>query len=249
MKKMTWLIPAAILMVGAALRAADESYVVTAQGERVQTSTLRADAAGAIWYKPEGSPAEVKKNPGEYQEAHIPQPPEVREMDAAFKAGNYAGVAAAAAKAAPKNYQFLGWGCWMALCEGNALAAQNNYPLAIASYDRGIALPFKDQYQGELYRSKVVCLLKLNRKDEARGVVEKMFVNADARTVAFAFNTRAELLAGDGKKREAILDYMKTLLLCKSTEVQEARTTARASIKALLTELKDPRAGEIDKLD
>ena len=249
MKKMIWLVPTAILMVGASLRAAEESYVVTPQSGKIIVSSLRADATGAVWYKPENSPAEIKANIGTYQEAHIPQPPEVREMDAAFKARNYAGVIAAVAKATPKNYQFLGWGGWMALCEGNSYAAQGNYPVAMASYERGISLPFKDQYTGELYRGKVVCLQKLNRKEDAKAVVAKMFVNADVKTVAFAFNTRAELLAGEGKKREAILDYLKTLLLCKNEEAQDARETARVRVKALLTELKDPRAGEIDKLN
>lgn len=249
MKKMMWLVPAAVLMAGMSLSAAEESYIVTAQGERITTAALRADPTGAVWYKPEGGNVEIKANLGQYQEAHIPQPAEVREMDAAFKARNYAGVITAAAKATPKNYQFLGWGGWMALCEGNAHFAQSNYPLALASYERGISLPFKDQYQGELYRGKVVCLQKLGRKDEAKAVVEKMFVNADAKTVAFAFNTRAELLAGENKKREAILDYLKTLMLCKGDEVEDARETARARVKALLTELKDPRAGEIDKLN
>ena len=249
MKKMMWLVPAAILMVSVSMRAAEESYVVTAQGEKIITSSLRADATGAVWYKPEGSAAEIKANLRAYQEAHIPQPPEVREMDAAFKARNYAGVIKAAASALPKNYQFLGWGGWMALCEGNAYFAQANYPTALASYERGVSLPFKDQYTGELYRGKVLCLQKLNRKDEAKAVVEKMFVNADAKTVAFAFNTRAELLVGENRKREAILDYLKTLLLCKNEEAQEARETARSRVKALLVELKDPRAGEIDKLN
>jgi hypothetical protein len=75
-----------------------------------------------------------------------------------------------------------------------------------------------------------------------------MFANSDPKTAAYAFNTSAAMLAAQGKKREAILDYMKTLLLCDPREVPEAREVARKEVKALLHDLKDPREKEIDKL-
>jgi tetratricopeptide (TPR) repeat protein len=251
MKKMSWLAPvAAVFLAGVTLRAAegDEKYIVLSQGEKIVTTVLFADATGAVTYQLPGGTATNKVNLGSYQKAYIPMPPEVKEMQAAMAGRNYAGVMAACGRAVAKNYQFLGWGGWMMLCEGNAHLALGNASMALASYDRGINLP-PDQYRGDLYRGKVGALMRLDRKDDAKAVVEKMFTQADAKTVAFAFNTRAELLAKEGKRREAILDYLKTILLCKTDEASEARETAKSQVKALLTELKDPRAGEIDKID
>ncbi len=94
----------------------------------------------------------------------------------------------------------------------------------------------------------MVALQKLGKTEEAKELVKKMVAAADAKTAAAAFNARAAMLAAEGSRKEAVLDYMKTLLLCKEEEAAEERATARAAVKELLKQLNDNRAAEIDNL-
>ncbi len=249
--KNSWLVSVAALALACAplgAMADDESYVVSAQGERTAVSGLVADAAGTISYTT-ASGAKLSWRAGQYKEAHIPKPAEVGAMEAAAAQNRHDDVLGAAGRAYAKNYQFLGWGGRIASLEAAAYMAKDNASSALASCDRGLGVQPRDSaMDGELYRIKVTALLKLKRDAEAQEVLKKMFTNADPKTAAYAFNTSASMLAAQGKKREAVLDYMKTLLLCDPREAPEARETAKEAVKALLRELKDPRANEIDKL-
>lgn len=63
---------------------------------------------------------------------------------------------------------------------------------------------------------------------------------SDAETATFVFNTRGMLLNKKGKKRDAILQYLKTVLLYP--RAGHTRREALTQVVAIMKELKDNRA-------
>ncbi len=154
MKKIGWLASVAAVLVSASAFGApaggEESYVISIQGERVAAKSISAAADGSITYQTQ-SGTSITWNARQYKTAYVPKPPEVAAMEAAVAQKRYDEVLAQAGKAALKNYQFLGWGGLVALLEGNAQAARENYAGAVACYDRGMLQAAKDGlYEGEL---------------------------------------------------------------------------------------------------
>jgi len=66
---------------------------------------------------------------------------------------------------------------------------------------------------------------------------------------AFAFNLRGQIREAQGQKKEAVLEYLKTVLLFEGKgKIRRDREMARLKAIALMKELNDPRAAKIEAL-
>ena len=78
---------------------------------------------------------------------------------------------------------------------------------------------------------------------------EIFIMDADNDTAAFAFNVRGQILNGQGKKKEAVLEYLKTLVLFKPGIAPRERQNARQQVVALLKEMNDARWQFFEKVE
>jgi len=221
-----------------------DCYVIDPRDTQVVGESLTADRDGNLTLVMGGGQSVTYKK-GQYKSAHIPKPKEVVTLEQAMeqKKTDYVLKEAPAIFA---KYQYLGWGGHTAALEGQAQLEKSNYQAALQCFDRSLGM--KDQEPAEALTGKVMALIGLKRNPEALALVEKLVAAADDKTAPYAFNARGQLLASEGKKREAVLEYLKTLLLFKPEEAVAERAAARKAVVALLKEMGDPRAAEFEKI-
>jgi len=220
-------------------------WVLTKAGRRVPGAALTALPDGTLRLQLQaGGPVQTFK-PGTYRAAYIPKPREVAQLEALFARKQYADVV----KYGPAvfaRYKFLGWGDYVAALHARALLAQNKPEAALKVLDEARAWAWF--HQDELLKARVLALVELKKFDDALQAAEALAKSDRRDMAAFAFNIRGRILAAKGRKREAVLEYLKTVLLFRPGQADRERTEAKERVVALLKEMKDPRWKEFEKL-
>lgn len=229
----------AALLAGVAQ--AQDCYVINANGDRVRGRAITVtDAQRGDLLLQVDDRVKMPFRRGRYRFAYVPKPREVEIFEKALAAGKYDGIIKNAAAVFAK-YKFIGWGDYIAYMEG--MSHLKNTPAdpeaALTAFRRG--LPFAAKYKDELTRGFILGLLDTGRKDEATELLDKLIVSAKGEDAAFAFNARGRILEDQGKKKEAVLEYLKTLLLFEPGTANEFREEARAKAVALLKSMNDGR--------
>jgi len=218
-------------------------WIIDRTGRRAVGVALTAEKNGTLRLQLKaGGPVQTFK-PGTYRYAYIPKPAEIARIEQLFAAGKNADVE----KQAPllfEKYKFLGWGDHVAYLHGGVLLRQGKAAEALDVFDRG--KPYTVLHGSELLEGRVDALIVLGKEDDARRELANLAKSDDRNVAAFVFNARGRLLVKQGKKKDAVLEYLKTLLLFKPGVVSAARKEARANVVALLKDLKDPRAKEFE---
>ncbi|MBT3376687.1 MAG: tetratricopeptide repeat protein [Lentisphaerae bacterium] len=237
---------ALICVVGNVVPAASDCYVVKRNGSKVKGVSLKAETDGTLKLQMErNGPTQTFKK-GSYRFGYVPRPKEVVSLEKAIDADKHDLVL----KHAPQlfdRYKYLGWGDYISYLEGMAYIAKKQFSQAKTSLERGSN--FRAKHEEELLQGMVLALLGLKDIDRAKPMLTKMMKSADRGMAAFSFNARGDILVQEGKKKEAVLEYLKTLLLFQPGSVDRERDKARTQAVALLKELKDSRWQEIQKID
>ena len=237
-----WLI---LALVGVEAYAAKECYVVQRSGERIKGAELTADSDGTLKLQiDQGGPVQTFKT-GTYLYGFIPMPADVEQVDKAAQ-GAKPDVVLQQAPSLFEKYKYLGWGDHLAYLEAMVYIGRKQYDQAQKALDRGQR--FKARHEDELIRGTILTMLGLKQTDQVKPLLDKMMKAEDDSAAAFAFNVRGSILVQDGKKKEAVLEYLKTLLLFKPGTLKAERDEARKAAAALLKEMGDPRAGEFEKI-
>lgn len=179
--------------------------------------------------------------------AYTPKPTEVKNLEKAYAAGKLDYVLKNAPKAF-ETHKYLGWGDHIAYLQAMANIDRKKYAEAQMAVKKGEKhkTPF---HEAELIRASVLSLLGMGNTDKAEPMLAKMMKVADDNTAAFAFNARAKILVKKGKKKEAVLEYLKTVLLFQPGTADRERKEAKKEVVALLNAMKDGRAKEIAKIE
>lgn len=224
---------------------AQQCYVIDARGNKIPGNRLTADQNGNLSLQIEAGGPVTNFRAGAYQAAMSPKTRDIQSLEQLYADGKLDNVAAAADKLYPQ-YQYLGWGGTISYYAGMALLDKGNAGAALLLFDRGLGL--KDAGTEALTKGKIQALLTLKKTAEAQALLDKLSVSNDPTIAVFTFNTRGKLLAAEGKKKEAVLQYLKTLLLFKPGALTKERDEARQAVVALLRSMGDPRADEFEKL-
>jgi tetratricopeptide (TPR) repeat protein len=171
--------------------------------------------------------------------------PEVDMFVKAYESARY-DVVLKNAQAMFEKYKFLGWGDYIAYLEGMCHVQAGKFDVAMQCFDRGAQ--FEGLYAMHLRKGRIQALIGLKRNEEAKRELDVLMRSPDNATAAFAFNMRGRILAEQGKKREAVLEYMKTILVIGREAGGDTLAEAKKQATALLTEMNHPRAKDIDKL-
>lgn len=220
-------------------------WVLTKSGRRIPGAALTALPDGTLRLQLKaGGPIETFK-PGTYRAAYIPKPRQVTQLEALLARKQYADVV----KYGPAlfaGYKFLGWGDSIAALHARALLAQGKAEDAVKVLDE--ARPWAWFHGDELFKTRIQALLELKKFDEVMKSAEALSKSDRPDAAAFAFNVRGRILEAKGRKREAVLEYLKTVLLFRPGRVDRERKEAKERVVALLKDMKDPRWKEFEKM-
>ncbi len=228
-----------------AARTAGQCWVLTRSGQRISGIRLTARPDGTLELALGRRGPIQRFRPGAYRAAFIPEPNYVRRLALLFEQKQYDQVI----QFAPNLFnqlKFLGWGDYIAALHASALLEKGRAKEALQVIQA--AQPFVGLHGDELTRARVLALVKLGKKEQALAELKKLSGSNNPKLAAFAFNLRGDILAEEGKKKDAVLQYLKTVLLFSQAELGPERTDARKKVVALLKELKDPRYKDFEKL-
>ena len=237
-----------VLIAFAALSTyAQKCYIVKADGSQQKAIDIKVKNANGdlnVLVKQGQQPILFSKNM--YRYAVVPKPQQVEQLGNALLASKYDDVLAAA-KQLFESYKFLGWGDYIACCQAQAYLGKNNLDeankaLALAKRTPG---PNKD----DLIATEIKCLIKAGKYDKTDELLKNLMMSKDDTTAAIAFNMRGEAYLAQGQKKQAVLEYLKTLLLFDKKKAQAERAYAKKQAVAIMKELKDPRVTKIEAMD
>lgn len=146
-------------------------------------------------------------------------------------------------------YKFVGWGDHVAYLEGMAYLKQEtpDAAKALEAFQKG--REFAGLYGDELMRGFILGLLESGKRDQAAELLDRLVTSAAEEDAAFAFNTRGRILVEEGKRREAVLEYLKTLLLFEPGEAGDLRAEARQQVVSLLKDMNDARYKRFENME
>jgi predicted negative regulator of RcsB-dependent stress response len=233
----------ACLWAGAAA-AATKPFVIDNNNGKISGDALVATDAGDLQLQIGGATRIFKR--GSYKAAFVPKPNEVELLEKALDLGKHDVIQAKAGDIFDK-YKYLGWGGHVAYIEAIAQLADDKAPQALRTIQQG------ERYAGmhgdELKMGKAKVLMALDKTAEAEALLAQLKKAEGPDVAAFAFNMSGQILAKQGKKKEAVLQYMKTLLVFEPGTVNVERQEAKKQAVALLREMGDPRFKQIQQME
>ncbi len=233
-----------LVCCGLVLSAKEESVIRTLDNRDMKVSSIRALPDGSLEYTMADGKIKSTMPRGKYIYAWIPKPKEIAAADILLEA-NVPDKAAAAYRAAYEKYKLLGWDVYCIYRESEALARLGRRIEAVRKLDQ-----LKDY---KLINTRLVPLLvavkrlnaqlniDLGKYDSALALLNEMTMGTDDANAAFGFLKKGDILLRQGKKKEAALMYLQTVLLFRNVP---ERPEALYKLCTVLTETKDPNAAK-----
>jgi tetratricopeptide (TPR) repeat protein len=162
-------------------------------------------------------------------------------VEALVKAGDLSG-AAAILRRLKEQYRFLGWDLRAAQRLARVELAQKNFAAAVSEYDALFAAQPALKKVSTERAGYMQALLGTGRTKEVSSMIDEDIASGSRETAARAQLVRGDMKAAAGQHEEALLDYLRTLLLFKEQSAvlpEAAYKTAMA-----LKKLNDPRSAE-----
>ncbi|OPZ27327.1 MAG: hypothetical protein BWZ02_01685 [Lentisphaerae bacterium ADurb.BinA184] len=230
-----------LAVLGAATAAAQSCYVIDKAGVKINGDELAATATGDLTLKLGAASRQFKA--GTYRLAYIPRPREVEALEKALQQKGYDTVVEKA-PALYQRFKFLGWGGYIA-------ALQSQAHLAKGEADKGLrvitaAEEFAGVHTDQVLKAKISALVELGKTAEAEPLLKRLRAAESDEIAAFAFLTSGRLLAKQDRPKDAILQYLKTVLLFKDGVADAEKQEARRQVAALLKQIGDPRAKQFE---
>jgi hypothetical protein len=218
-----------------------ECYVIRADGTRLRGRALSADDKGNLTLEVDDK-LKMPFSTGSYRYGFIPKPQEVAALEKLFAEKNYDDVIKNASVVFDK-YKYLGWCYVIAALQAESYLTQNKIN------DARRVISAASRLGGE-YRDKLsASIVKLYIADKdftrADALLKRQLRDADDSTAAQAFCLLGEMAEAQDDKKQAVLEYLKVLMLFEEKKVGETRAIAKSRVLRLMREMKDPR---IDKI-
>ncbi len=245
MKMKRFLVSAAALaaICGAYLVSGQEITIHKKEGAAAKGIFVKADPNGDLWIKVGQVQQKVKAV--DYSYARLKDKP--KDVDAAEKVLASKNFAKAAADFAAlyEKYRFVGYDVLCIWGESSALAAQGKKPEAIARLKALDKYELVDDEKAtEFFDSrKLLANLYIDESkfDDALAILGELGQANDDDMATFGFNSRGSILLKQGKKKDAVLMFLRTVLLFP-VENKE-RPKALVLVANTLKEMQDNRGG------
>jgi tetratricopeptide (TPR) repeat protein len=241
MKNCWYALLASLLLMPAASMAQSKTkgpYVVPNSGATIYGTTLTSDTTGNLRLALKAGASRNFRR-GTYKTAWTPEPKEVKAAKAIIRTGNMAG-ALKELESAYRKYRYVGWAGDIGLYRAKILLKMNKNADAEQACRDALGMPNSDLQIAKLKQGLIKAMLAQNKTDAAKKELVKMRTT-DPKVAAFVFNARGQMLEKEGKPKEAILQYLKTVLLFDKS-VGSVRQDAYRQVVSILETLKDSRA-------
>lgn len=217
---------------GFGLIAADKPFIQT-KSKKIIADTISADAKGTLSYKASGFGQKIK--PGAYLYARVPKPTAVSKAYKKIKSKKYGDAVKAFDKAYNK-YRYIGWDVYCIYYSAYALNKLGKKAEAIAKINKLTALP-KDRAKLSKYMDAQKLLAELyiatSQFEKAQGALKVLGTARSPSIAAFANNKQGDILAKKGKNKDALLMYLRTVLLFNKSNKKERPEALKKTIKIL----------------
>ena len=222
-----------------------ECYVINAMGQRQKAMAVKADSQGNLTVQIDDR-LKVPYKAGSYKFAFIPKPKEINELEKLLSEEEYEELITASATVFDA-YKYLGWADAIAALQYEAFLATGKPEKAHDVYQ--LALKFPHDNNLKIQRMHLMELVTQQQYDIIEQEAKKLILSKDDSLAAFAFNLRGLAYEAKGQKKEAVVEYLKTVLLFDGKgKTKRERDKARLKAIALMKELKDPRVTYIETI-
>jgi hypothetical protein len=219
--KTTWYLALAAALALPFAGMAQAPYVQPTNGDKVVGSSLSSDGTGNLTLKLKGGASRNFRR-GTYRSAWMPKPKEVVAAEATIRKGDMSG-ALQQLEQAYRKYRYVGWGGYTAYMQAKIFLKTGKNSDAERVCRDALRLPLSESESAKLKQGMVQSLLAQNKVTEAKREIKNL------RTTK------------EGKPKEAVLQYLKTILLFDKS-VGSVRKEAYVETVKILEELKDNRA-------
>jgi tetratricopeptide (TPR) repeat protein len=232
---------AAMVFLGA-VTGSHGAYVLTTSGQRVDGTDIRAKSDGEIILTtPQGTRSFYQ---GQYAKAVADKPAEMDKAAQLVAAKQYDEAIKLLEDVAVR-YRFLDWDNQARAMLPKIYVQKGDFASAISSYEKLFALSPKNKEDVEIQMSYRQALLQAKQYDKLEALLNGVIGTGTRSDAARAFLMRGDIRASQGQAEQALLDYLRVVLLFESEkDVQpEALFKTTEALKAL----RDPRAPEFAK--
>lgn len=227
--------------------AKEDCFIVKKDGGKIKVDRIEADDKGILTYS--SGKFKVKIKPDDYKYAWIPKPSSIIDAEKKLHSKDYA-AAASAFKTCYSQYKYLGYDVLCVWGEASCLYNLDKKEDVIEKLKSLEGYKLEDpQKQSAYYDAKKLlanAYIDLNRRDDAYRVLSELDNSSDDNIAAWGFVARGDILTKQGKKKEAVLMYMKTALLFPKTNME--RPGALCNIANLLKQMNDNRASKFAEM-
>ncbi|MFO7821618.1 MAG: hypothetical protein R6V56_06165 [Lentisphaeria bacterium] len=221
---------------------AEKPYVIDQSGKKMEGDAIQVDQQGNVRLKKGQAVRTFSRN--NYQVAFMPKPRNVEKMEAMLEQQRY-DVILENGGAVFDKYKYLGWAGRITYIRVEALLANGRAKQALRLAES--AERYVTRGKAQLNMAKTSALLKLDRFEEAEKYLVELKKSATNEIAAFAFNATGKLLAQKGRKKDAVLEYLKTVLVIKPGTAPHEQEIAREQVAQILEEIGDPRYKQFEK--
>ncbi len=219
-----------------------DCYVITSDGRKISGRALIADKQGNLNLDVDGK-MKMPFRVGQYKMGFVSKPKEVAALEQLFAEKKYDQVISQAEGVFEK-YKFLGWCNVIASLHADSLLIDNK----VAEAKRVLVAANRlAGEQRELLEGSMVKIYIADKDyDKAESVLKRQMSSADEVKAAQAFCLYGEMAEAKGDKKQAVLEYLKVLMLFENNKkVEDSRNLAKTRATKLMRELNDPRVDKI----
>lgn len=227
-----------LLVLSTAAVAWGAPYIVNSAGQQVFGTAIQAGTDGTVLLTtPQGQTLAFV--PGAYREAFADKPAAIDEAVALTRAGDLA-EAAEQLEGVKRNYAHLGWDRRAGRMLGRVYLLLERFNEAAGEYEQLFtAQPeLKENERERFYYMQA--LAGSGRTKEAVVMVDEEIAKGTREAAARAQLVRGDLKMQSGQTEEALLDYLRTMILFRAQTETMPDATYRTA--AALKKLNDPRA-------
>lgn len=222
-----------VFFAGAGLLHAEKPFIINKQGKKITADKITSDSKGTLTYTAKGFSQRMK--PGQYKFARIPRPKSITSALSKIRSKQYD----AAVKALDKCYQqyrYLGHDVDCIFYAAYCLEKLGKKSEAIAKINKLTEKP-KDTSKMKKYMETKKLLADLyiaeSKFKDAEEVLKELSGAQSPAIAAFANNKRGDILLKKGERKDALLMYLRTVLLFNKTNKKERPEALFQTIKIL----------------
>jgi len=239
-----WAAVGTALLAASTLGVRADQLIMKNSGQVIEAKSIRYKASTDEYIVLGMNDATIPVPARNVERAVVPRPAGLDTAIAALNAGRHDAAIDTLEKLVSE-YQGFEWAFVARDALGQAYMGKKDFRRAVSAYKaildglpaEQVGLATRRRYWEALEGSEQFSLLKAD--------LERLIAEGTREAAALAQLKRGDMYLAQGQKNEALLDYLRTVVLYE--QVKEVQPEALFNASRLLEELRDPRAGELKK--